>query len=69
MVKAILAKIEQSRRTFIIDISDGCEVFIPKDLSQDQLPLSYRYYDPLIQIVQDRMADDRKDFFKLKNTI
>lgn len=68
-VKAMLIKIEQAKKLFILDMSDGCEVFIPKDLSQTQYPMSYRYYDPLIQIVQQRIADDRKDFYKLKNTM
>jgi hypothetical protein len=33
------------------------------------MPISFRYYDPIIQIVQERMVDGRKDFFRLKNTI
>lgn len=52
-----------------MNIEEGSEVFIPKDLSQDQLPLSFRFYDPLIQIVQTRMSEHRKDFFKLKNSL
>ena len=31
--------------------------------------MSFRFYDPLIQICQDRMADERKDFYKLKNIL
>ena len=31
--------------------------------------MSYRYYDPLIKIVQDQIADDRKDYYKLKNSL
>ena len=33
-VKATLIKIDQAKKLFIMDMSDGCEVFIPKDLSQ-----------------------------------
>lgn len=44
-------------------------MFIPKDLSQSQFPLSFRYYDPLIKIVKERMTDDRKDFYRLKNEL
>jgi hypothetical protein len=50
-VNAVLIKIEQAKKLFVMDISEGTEVFIPKDLSQDQLPISFRYYDPLIQII------------------
>ena len=34
-VHAVLEKIELAKKIFVIDISEGCEVFIPKDLSQD----------------------------------
>lgn len=44
-------------------------MFIPADLSQSQFPLSFRYYDPLILIVQERMSDERKDYFQMKNSI
>ena len=57
LVKAILIKIEQAKKLFVMDISNGDEVFIPKDLSQDQLPYSFRFYDPLIKIVQTRMSE------------
>lgn len=50
-VNAILIKIEQAKKLFVIDFSEGCEVYIPSDLSQNNLPISFRYYDPIIQIV------------------
>jgi hypothetical protein len=50
-VKALLLKIELAKKLFVLDISDGDEMFIPKDLSLNQLSMSFRYYDPLIQIV------------------
>ena len=50
-VKALLLKIELAKKLFVFDISDGDEMFIPKDLSLNQLSMSFRYYDPLIQIV------------------
>ena len=44
-------------------IEGGQEVFIPKELSQDQLPMSYHYYDPLLNIVQFQMGQSSKDKF------
>mmetsp|Transcript_14114 Transcript_14114/g.21992 ORF Transcript_14114/g.21992 Transcript_14114/m.21992 type:complete len:146 (-) Transcript_14114:533-970(-) len=50
-LRVLLKKIELARELFLMDIEEGLEVFIPKDLSQDHLPYSFRYYDPIIPIV------------------
>jgi hypothetical protein len=65
----LLLKIETSKKLFVLDISDGDEMFIPNDLSLNQLPMSFRYYDPLIQIVQERFSEETLDYFKLSNTV
>ena len=51
-----------------MDIEQGSEAFIPKALSQDSLPLSFRFYDPIIKIVQGLMTDEKKAHFLLKGT-
>jgi hypothetical protein len=50
-----------------LEIEQGAEVFIPKQLNQKDLPHSMRFYDPLINIVRAGMDDVRKGFFFLKN--
>ena len=44
-------------------------MFVPKDLSQDQLPFSFRYYDPLIRIIKDRINDDILENFKMRGQL
>ena len=68
-LKTVLEKIEISRKLFVIAVQDGDEIFIPSDLSQSKLPISFRYYDPIIQVVQERMAPGKSDYFKLKNSL
>lgn len=53
----------------MISIQEDEAVNINQDLTQNKLPLSYRFYDPLMQIVQDRMAEERQDYYKLKNLL
>jgi hypothetical protein len=53
----------------VISIQEDEAVNINQDLTQNKLPLSYRFYDPLMQIVQDRMAEERQDYYKLKNLL
>jgi len=36
---------------FVYNIAMGQEVFIPRDLSMDIFPKSFRYYDPIFQII------------------
>ena len=64
-----LKRIDLAKKLFVVDMQEGTEVLIPKDLSQDHLPMSFRYYDPLIKIVQDKMADEKRDYYKLKNSL
>ena len=51
ITRILLKKIEISKIMFLMAIEGGQEVFIPKELSQDQLPMSYHYYDPLLNII------------------
>ena len=34
----------------VLDIEQGDIVFIPKELSQDSFPLSFKFYDPIEKI-------------------
>ena len=57
---------ELSKKVFILEFELGHEVLIPQSLSQDQLPLSFRYYDPIIQLIQLKLSMQRREFFKVK---
>ena len=47
---------------FLIEFELGLEVLIPEELRQSHLPLSYRYYDPIILLIQEKLSKDRRDF-------
>ena len=68
-IRAMLMKIELSKQIFVLEIQDGLEVFICKDLSQQDMPLSFRFYDPIIHIILEKMTNESSDYFKLKNTL
>lgn len=42
------------------------EVYILDDLSQRNLALSYRYYDPIMKIIFNKMSNDCKHYFTKK---
>jgi len=46
-IRCVINKIDFSKTMFVYDIAMGWEVFIPRDLSQDIYPKSFRYYDPI----------------------
>ena len=50
-LRALLKRIELQKEEFVSKIEEGDIVYIPKDLSQDHLPQSFRYYDPILLIV------------------
>ena len=59
-IQVKLKRIEIARDLFMIDVETGREVFIRKSLSQQDLPMSYRYYDSIFNFIQNRMSFDRR---------
>ena len=51
LLDAFLKRVDIVKELFIQEIEQGKECIIPKDLSQDKLPISFRYYDPVISLV------------------
>ncbi len=62
-LRVILKKIKLAKDLFLIDIEQGHESYIPKELAQDNLPYSMRFYDPILQIIQEKISEDRKVYF------
>ena len=62
-IKALIKRTELAKYLFVHEIEYGGEVYIPNELSQDMLPHSFRYYDPIMTFVQDNMDDDKRDFY------
>jgi hypothetical protein len=54
---------------FLLDVQQGRESFIPGELCQDHLPWSYRFYDPILEVVQNYIDEDRKEYFFSKNML
>ena len=52
MLKTILRRINVSRELFILRLEYGDDVFIPKDMSYDNWPQQFRFYDSILCIVQ-----------------
>ena len=69
LIKCLLRKIQIVKELFIIDIEQGQEVFIPKELSQDHLPLSFRYYDPILMMIQEKVSDESREHFNIQNNV
>lgn len=49
--KVLLMRNEVSKKLLLLDIELGREVLIPEELSQDKLPLSFRYYDSILRFI------------------
>ena len=47
----MLERIKLAKQLFTQEIEQGSEAYIPVELSQKELPLSFRFYDPIIKIV------------------
>lgn len=68
-LRAMLKRIELEKAEFVSQIEEGGQIFIPRDLSQDELPQSFHYYDPILVIVQEMISPNRREFFTLKQCV
>ena len=44
-------------------------MLIPVELAQDKLPMSFRYYDPVIMLIQEKLSKDRRSYLMVKKQI
>jgi hypothetical protein len=51
LIRARLKLIELATNIFMLDVQQGQESFIPKELCQDSLPKCYKFYDPILLII------------------
>lgn len=49
-IKCVLKKKALLKQLFVLEMEHEKECYIPDELSCDQYPYSFRYYDPIIQI-------------------
>lgn len=68
-IKFQLKLMQLEKELFTLEISRGTEVKIPPSLDQSKLPFSYRYFDPVINIVKSNLEGKNRDFAKLKKSI
>lgn len=55
-----------TKQLLIQDIYQGGEVIVPSTLLVSNLPLSYRFYDYTLRLIQDECSDQNKNEFGLK---
>lgn len=66
-VRICLLKIKVAKMILIHELEQGREVLIPNELSQDSLPMSFWYYDALLNIVESLLSHDKKTVIEFKN--
>lgn len=62
-LKLILKRIDLSKDMLMLDVEDGKEAFLSKDLNVEKLPYSFRYYDFLLNYVSSVLSDDRREYY------
>ena len=65
----MLKKIELVKRKFVMELELGQEVLIPRELSQNNLSYSFRFFDPIFHIVQEMMDPKKKIFYNMKTQL
>ena len=61
-VKFSMKIIELERELFALNLMKGYEVKVPDTLDQSNLPVSYRFYDPILLLARGRIQEFRSEF-------
>ena len=62
-LNCIIKMINIHKEILILEIERGMEVLIPKMIRQNDLPISFRYYDPVIKIIHSSMSTEKRGYF------
>lgn len=62
-VKSIISKIEILKELLILDVQLGMAVYLCDEFNMNQLPLSFRYYDPILRIILKGLNPQRQRFY------
>jgi hypothetical protein len=57
LIEAHLRKIKLAKEMFILEVEENQEVIIPQVLGQARLPLSFKFYDPILAIVNEGVSN------------
>lgn len=66
-VRAAIAKVHLAKALFILEIEQFKEAYIPSELSQDKLPISFCFYDTILGFIQDETSWGEKNLTAQKN--
>lgn len=57
MLELLLEKIKLAKKMFALQLEQEGEVLIPQELNQQDLPISFRFYDPIINESRRRFPE------------
>ena len=66
LIMCYIKVIAIKKQLFILEMELGKSVPIPEFLRCEKLPISFKYYSCILNLVQSRLSLDRREFFKMK---
>lgn len=67
-LRLTLKEIQISKQLFVFNVELGDEAFIPKHLNAKDLGQCYRFYNPVLSIIQEMCSDNKKNLYIERNT-
>lgn len=66
-LKLTLKEIKVQKQLFVFSVELGDESIVPTCLNQKDLPLSYKYYSPVISIIEELCQDNKRNLYIDRN--
>jgi len=57
------------KEVFIYEIEQGCATLIPQEISQYNWPMSFRYYDSMLPLIQENISNHKRENLMLKQKL
>lgn len=68
-IHIMLRLIQICKQILITSLENGDEAYITDEISSYNLPASFRFYDPILNIVKEGISSTVKETFHIKNTM
>lgn len=57
LIEILIDEIKIAKNLFLLNLAQGEELLIPRELSQNNMPMSYRFYDPILSMIQSDLDE------------
>ena len=68
-IVCLLENMKKVKQTLVLNMEQGMECKIPDELLSSKLPQSFQYYDAIINITQNLVSEEKREFLNMQTSL